>query len=131
MLKLSSWGMRGYSGGGSLVKMAAFPDGVQLTKLSSRLLFIPFPDFRLYCWDRQRILKQLGPSGGFQRVLVLGDQALQSGAEWVLLLGDDSTRQVVAAHGWHAPCGPADRGSFIGYKTPEHAFWQQVLKEGW
>ena len=41
MLKLSSWGMWGYSGGGSLAKMAAFPSGVQLAKLSSRLLFIP------------------------------------------------------------------------------------------
>ena len=131
MLRLSSWGMRGYSGGGSLVKMAAFLSGVQLTKRSSRLLFTPLPYFRLRFWDRQRILKQLGPSGDFQRVLVLDDQALQSGVEWVLLLGDDSTRQVVAAHGWHAPYGPADRGSFIGYKTPEHAFWQQALKEGW
>ena len=37
----------------------------------------------------------------------------------------------MTVHGRHAPCGPADRGSFIGYKTPEHAFCQQVLKERW
>ena len=75
-----------------MVKMAAFPSGVQPAKRSSRLLFTPFTYFRLRLWDRQRILKQLGPSGGFQRVLVLGDQALQSGVEWVFLLCDDSTR---------------------------------------